>query len=90
MHVYIFYFHYFCSVKDFYRQLLAVLAAHYDAREAQAIAFLVCEEAFGWSKTDVYADKVSQLSTAEQERAAFMLRRLGAGEPVQYVRGDLF
>lgn len=87
MHVYIFYFHYFCSVKDFYRQLLAVLAAHYEAREAQAIAFLVCEEAFGWSKTDVYADKVSQLSTAEQERAAFMLRRLGAGEPVQYVLG---
>ena len=77
-------------MKEFYRQLLAVLAPHYEAREAQAIAFLVCEEAFGWSKTDIYADKVSQLSTAEQERAAFMLRCLGAGEPVQYVLGATY
>ena len=59
MHVYIFYFHYFCSVKEFYRQLLAVLAAHYEAREAQAIAFLVCEEAFGWRKRTFMRTKLA-------------------------------
>ncbi len=73
--------------KDVYAALRAVLAPLYDEREAQQIAFLVLDEAFGVSRVDVYARKVRQFSEEERKHFANILQRLGAGEPVQYVLG---
>lgn len=70
-----------------YRRLREALAARYAEGEARALAFLVLEQAFGVSRTDVYADKVRHFSAEERQRLDDMSRRLSQGEPVQYVLG---
>lgn len=63
------------------------LVPRYGEREAHAMAFLVMEEAFGVSRTEVYADKVRQFPEDEKERLLNICERLEQGEPVQYVLG---
>lgn len=63
------------------------LQALYTEGEARAIAFMVLDEGFGVSRTDIYADKVRQFSEDEHQRYDIMCKRLIAGEPVQYVLG---
>lgn len=81
---------YIC-IKNFmnpvYNTLREALCRRYDEREARAIAFLVLEEAFGVSRTDVYADKVRHFSAEESDALQNISQRLAAGEPVQYVLG---
>lgn len=64
------------------------LEPHYGEREARAVAFLVLEEAFGVSRTEVYADKVRHFSEDEYERLLNICELLEQGEPVQYVLGS--
>lgn len=59
----------------------------YGKGEARAIAFVVLEDAFGLSRTDIYAGKGSQFSEHASRRLLNMCERLEAGEPVQYVVG---
>ena len=73
--------------EDFLR-LRHVLSAHYAEGEARAIAFLVFDEAFGISRTDIYADKVRQFSLDERQQYVNICQRLQQGEPVQYVLGS--
>lgn len=63
------------------------LQAIYSEGEARAIAFMVLDEGFGVSRTDIYADKVRQFSEDEHKRFNRMCKRLAKGEPVQYVLG---
>ncbi len=70
-----------------YIKLRDSLVPHYGLREAQAIALLVLETAFGLSRTDVYADKVRHFSEEENRRWLNISQRLAVGEPVQYVLG---
>lgn len=63
------------------------LSAITDAAEARALAFLLLEEEFGVPSIDVYTDKVKQFSADEEARFEAMVRRLEAGEPIQYVLG---
>jgi len=70
-----------------YRQIWSVLRPLCGEREARAVAFLLLEEAFGVTRTDVYADRIRAFSAAEQRLFEESLRRLAAGEPVQYVLG---
>ena len=70
-----------------YRQIVGALPPEYDAREAQAVALLVLEEAFGIGRTELYAGTARALTAAEQERLDALVARLAAGEPVQYVLG---
>ncbi len=70
-----------------YNELREILAAHYEPREAQAIALLVLEMEFGVSRTEVYADKVRHFSEEELCRWRNISQRLREGEPVQYVLG---
>lgn len=69
-----------------YRQLLAVLTPLYEAGEARAVAFAVLER-FGWSRTDVYLDKSTDLSATEQAEFDRILFCLSEGAPVQYALG---
>lgn len=75
--------------EDFMR-LRRLLSARYAEGEARAIAFLVFDEAFGISRTDIYADKVRQFSLDERQQYVNICQRLHEGEPVQYVLGSTF
>ena len=72
--------------KDFV-SLRSQLSLLYSAGEANAISFLVFEEAFGVSRTDIYVDKVRHFSEDERERLLNMSKQLSEGVPVQYVLG---
>lgn len=64
------------------------LSQVYPAGEARAVAFWLMEEAFGVSRTDIYADKVRQFSQDERERLDNMCKQLVEDRrPVQYVVG---
>ena len=70
-----------------FQHLRRALTAVFDEREARAVALLVLEDAFGVSRTDVYADKVRKFSEEEMRRLDNILQRLCNSEPVQYVLG---
>ena len=70
-----------------YRKLWLPLTAVYDEREAKAIVRWVLEVLFGLTWTDIICGKVEELSPDDQTRLETILRRLAAGEPVQYVVG---
>ncbi len=70
-----------------FQYLRSELSAAFEAREARALAFVILEDGFGISATDVYAGKVRHFSEEERQRLAFILQRTLAGEPVQYVLG---
>lgn len=69
------------------RAICRQISCCYDAGEAKAVGLLLLEEAFGLSRTAVYADKVRHFSEEDCGRLADMCRRLQTGEPVQYVIG---
>lgn len=70
-----------------YLELRAALNPLYGEGEARAIAFMVMEDAFGLSRTDIYVGKVRQFSVDERIRLHTMCEQLKAGVPVQYVLG---
>lgn len=72
--------------KDFL-ELVRALTPLYGAGEARAVAFLLLEDGFGVSRTDIYADKVRQFSADERKRLLNMCQRLQSGCPVQQVVG---
>ncbi len=63
------------------------LSPTYTASEAQAIIRLVLEDLYGLSLTDIAMGAVADLPNDEQERLKGIAKRLGDGEPVQYVLG---
>ena len=70
-----------------YLNLRAALTPLYGEGEARAIAFMVLEDGFGLSRTDIYVGKVRQFSEDERIRLHTMCEQLKAGVPVQYVLG---
>ena len=68
-------------------EILGRLSSRYTPGEARAVAFALLEDAFGVGRTDVYADKVRQFSEEEEQRLEAILRRIGAGMPLQYATG---
>lgn len=70
-----------------YSSLWRRLTPVYTASEAQAITRLVLEDLYGLSLTDIAMGAVADLPTSEQERLKAIAKRLGDGEPVQYVLG---
>lgn len=74
-------------MNSYYNLLRTRLLPLYGEREARAIAFLIMEDGFGVSRTEIYADKVRHFSEDEYARLQSMCKRLEVGEPVQYVLG---
>ena len=71
-----------------YNELLRRLGTVYtDGHEAQAVARMLLEEAFGLTLTDICCGKVTQLSANDAARLEKMTQRLEKAEPVQYVLG---
>lgn len=70
-----------------FRQIVDTLIPTVEEREARALAFVVLEDAFGLSRTDIYLGKDTPFSEEDTIRLEKILRRLEQGEPVQYVIG---
>ena len=70
-----------------FKDIVQRLIPRYGAGEARAIAFIVLEDAFGFSRLDIYTDKVRNFSEEEQCRLENILQRLENGEPLQYILG---
>lgn len=70
-----------------YNELCHRLAPLYGAGEARAIVRMVAEDEFGLTPTDIYMDKVSQLSADERAKFEEIISRIANYEPVQYVLG---
>lgn len=70
-----------------FRQIVDTLVQKVEEREARALAFVVLEDAFGLSRTDIYLGKDTAFSEDDTIRLEKILRRLEQGEPVQYVIG---
>lgn len=70
-----------------FRQIVDTLIPTVEEREARALAFVVLEDAFGLSRTDIYLGKDTAFSEEDTIRLEKILRRLEQGEPVQYVIG---
>lgn len=70
-----------------FRQIVDTLIPKVEEREARALAFVVLEDAFGLSRTDIYLGKDTAFSEDDTIRLEKILRRLEQGEPVQYVIG---
>lgn len=70
-----------------YAQLWRRLTPLYDDGEAKAIVRLVLEERFGFTLTDLYGGRLSELSAAQEQELELLLARLEQAEPVQYVLG---
>lgn len=61
------------------------LSEIYPAGEAKAVARYLLEVGFGFTSSDIYCDKITQLSPEEETKLNKMLERIMQGEPVQYV-----
>ena len=70
-----------------FRQIVDTLVPKVEEREARALAFVVLEDAFGLSRTDIYLGNDTPFSEEDAIRLEKILRRLEQGEPVQYVIG---
>ena len=70
-----------------YETLWHRLTGIYDTDEAKAIVRWMLDIRFGLSLTDIVCGKLDELTDAEQSELEGMMRRLEAGEPVQYVTG---
>ncbi len=66
------------------------LSVAYPPREANALALLVFEEVLGATRTDIYADKIKQISEEESRQLDNITARLLQHEPVQYVLSTAF
>lgn len=70
-----------------YSQLWRRLLPLYDEREAKAVVRTLLEERFNLTLTDLYTDGLDRLTDDEKTRMETLMKRLEAGEPVQYVVG---
>lgn len=73
-----------------YSELWHRLTPLYDPHEAQAVVRTLLSDCFDLSLTDIVCGKVNELSAESQRMLEEKMRRLEAGEPVQYVTGVAF
>lgn len=59
----------------------------YDEHEARSIVRLMLSDVYGLTFTDICAGALDRLDDAQRRQLDGMMRRLRAGEPVQYVTG---
>lgn len=76
------------AAKQLFDQCRSELFAHYSHPEAQSIAFMLLEYAFGFDKTHVLVNKNTQTDTATWQKYEDALRRLQQQEPIQYIIGQ--
>lgn len=74
-------------MKNILASITRRLTPLYGANEARAVALALLEDAFGLSRTDVFAGKSNAFSEEESQRLLNMCKRLEEGEPVQQVVG---
>jgi release factor glutamine methyltransferase len=87
---------YFCAVQIAGNTVGAVLAAYvqrlaprYDRPEALAMARIVFAERLGWDRARLEQARSEALSESELLKVYLPIKRLAAGEPLQYILGTV-
>jgi release factor glutamine methyltransferase len=75
------------SVRSLKKYLTEKLSSLYDEREAGNIVTSLFQEYLGWSKADIILNQDKRVSESELLKFHFALKRLVAGEPLQYITG---
>ncbi|MBX7051253.1 MAG: peptide chain release factor N(5)-glutamine methyltransferase [Flavobacteriales bacterium] len=75
------------AVRTLKKYLTEKLSVRYDEREAGNVVQLLFQEFLGWSKADVILKQDDRISESEMLKFHFALKRLLAGEPLQYITG---
>lgn len=76
--------------KTLFQDFVKRLTIEESREELKSIAYLVFENVFGFTKTDVLVDKEIDLSPAEKNRLNEIAERINNHEPVQYILGECF
>lgn len=76
------------AAKQLFDQCRSELSTHYSHPEAQSIAFMLLEYAFGFDKTQVLVNKNAQVDTTTWQKYEDALKRLQQQEPIQYIIGQ--
>ena len=77
----------FAGMKRLKESLRAALGGRYADDELRTVVKVLCLEGLGLSASDVYLDEPVTLSESQQKWLTEAVRRLQAGEPLQYVLG---
>ena len=72
--------------KELFNDLLSRITLNEDKAEIQSIVYLILENKFGLSKTDVLSGK--KINTADQALLTSIISRLNKHEPIQYILGS--
>ena len=76
------------TVKEIHGGIVSALAPHVGKGEAQAMARVILEDVAGVSRTDAVINPGYVLEDATAARIDAVIRRVAAGEPLQYVLGE--
>lgn len=76
------------TVKEIHESIVRELTPHVGKGEAQAMARVILEDVAGVSRTDAVINPGRVLEDATAARINTILRRVAAGEPLQYVLGE--
>lgn len=77
------------TVESLLAYFTAELCSIYDEREIQNISSWLFHAYHNWSRSEILLHKEDRLSESELLKYHFAVKRLKAGEPVQYVVGDV-
>lgn len=72
--------------KELFNDLLSQITLNEDKAEIQSIVYLILENKFGLSKTDVLSGK--KINTTDQALLTSIISRLNKHEPIQYILGS--
>jgi len=75
------------KLKDAIARLRQGLQGHYDERELQAMARVICEDVFNYDPVDVALRQESELPDFAETRIDDIIARLCRNEPLQYIVG---
>ncbi len=74
--------------KELFNDLLSRITLNEDKAEIQSIVYLILENKFGFSKTDVLSGK--EINTLDQTLLNTIISRINKHEPIQYILGSAY
>ncbi len=76
--------------KEIFRDLQQQITLKEDQDEIQSILYLVVENVFGFSRSDIVAERAIPVTEIRQTKLDSIIRRINACEPIQYILGSTY
>lgn len=76
--------------KYLFQEFLKQITLKDDVDENHSIAYMVFDQIFGLSRTDILADREADLSTEKINRLKEIVERINRNEPIQYILGEAY